>query len=89
MLKARSIKRACSTQGFAVLIDRKKYGLLRFCINYRALNKHIKARKFFIPTVEEVIKKMVGEKVFQKLTCLPATGSCSLEIRTGDHCIYM
>lgn len=79
MWKARSIKAACSLRDFPVVIAREKDGLLRFCVDYRALNKHIKDKKFPISAVEEVIESMDGGKVFQKLTCLLGTGSYSLQ----------
>lgn len=67
MLAARSIKPATSLWGFLVVITQKKDYSTRFFVDYRALNKRMKAEKFILPKTEEVVDDKDGLKVFSKL----------------------
>lgn len=67
MLIGKGIKPANSTWGFAVVIFRKKDGSPRFCVEYRTLNKRMKADKYPTPNVEEILDKMARLTVFSKL----------------------
>lgn len=44
-----------------------KDGSPRFCVNYWALNKRIKAGKFTLPDIENLIDNMAESRVFNKL----------------------
>lgn len=65
--KARIIWPACSPWGFPVAISQMKDGLPHLCIDYRTSKKLMKADKFPIPSVEEILDGMEGATIFSKL----------------------
>lgn len=70
VLRANIIKPARSPWRFPVVTARKSDGRPKFCVDYRALNKRMKADKLPIPGAEEVIEDMAGGRVFSKLDML-------------------
>lgn len=67
MMAARIIKPANCLCRFPVVIARKKDGNARFCIDYRASNKCMKANRFPLQKIEEVFDDLKGCNVFDKL----------------------
>lgn len=67
MLTAQIIKIESSPWGFPVVIAKKKHGGPRFCVDYRALIKRMKANKYSLTKIKEVIDNMVGSKFFSML----------------------
>lgn len=49
-----------------VLLVRKKDGLWRFCVDYKALNVVIVCDRFLIPTIDELIDELGSATVFHQ-----------------------
>lgn len=67
MLAARIIKSAPSHCGLPVVIAKQKSRTSRFCADYQALNERIKAGKFPLSKIEELIHDMGCSKSVRKL----------------------
>lgn len=77
MLEAKVIKLANSSWGFLVVIARKKHGSLRFFVHYRNL-KRMKAVRYPIPNIEEVLDGLEGATIYSKLDMLAGYWQVSL-----------
>lgn len=67
MLAASITRPTTSPLAFPVIIDRVEDGSPRIFVKYQALNKRMKADKFLLLKIEEVIDDMARSKVFSKL----------------------
>lgn len=67
LMTARIIKPTNSPWGLSVVVAQKKDGSKRFCVDYRALNKRMKADRFPSPKIEEFLDDLKGCNVFSKL----------------------
>ena len=56
-----------SPYGSPILFVRKKGGALRFCVDYRALNKQTVKNRYAIPRAEELFDRLQGAAVFSKI----------------------
>lgn len=72
MLRARIMEATSSPWGFSVVIARKSDDRPRFCIDCRALNRRMKADRFRLPRIDEILDGMSGDKVFTKLEMFAA-----------------
>ena len=61
------IRPSTSPYGAPVLFSRKKDGGLRFCIDYRALNKNTIKNRYPLPRVEELMDQLRGAGIFSKI----------------------
>jgi len=61
------IQPSSSPYGSPILFVRKKDGTLRFCVDYRALNKLTVKNRYALPRIEELFDRLQGAKVFSKL----------------------
>ena len=61
------IKPSQSPYGAPVLFVKKPDGSLRFCVDYRALNKISVKDKYPLPRAEELIDRLSGAKYFTGL----------------------
>ena len=56
-----------SPYGSPILFVRKKGGALRFCVDFRALNKQTVKNRYAIPRAEELFDRLQGASVFSKI----------------------
>eukprot|EP00644_Phytophthora_capsici_P012740 jgi/Phyca11/113017/e_gw1.23.592.1 len=67
MLKAGVIKESDGAWGFPVVLVKKKDGLVRFCIDYRALNRITKKDVYPLPRIDETLEALGGARLFTTL----------------------
>ena len=66
-----------------VLFVRKPGGGLRFCVDYRALNKLTRKDRYPLPLIQETLRNLSKAKVFTKLDVIAAFHR--LKIKEGDE----
>ena len=74
LLEKRFIRPSVSPWGAPVLFDKKKDGTLRFCIDYRQLNKLTIKNKYPLPRIDDLFDQLKGASIFLKI-----------ELRSGYH----
>ena len=67
LLDAGIIVPASSAWSFPIVIASKKDGSLRFCVDYRSLNRVMKADRWPLPRIEEIFDDLRGSTVFTTL----------------------
>ena len=67
MLEHKFIRPSDSPYGAPVLFIPKKDGNVRFCIDYRWLNKRTIWNRYPLPLPEEMLDCLGGAKVFSKI----------------------
>ncbi|KAE9185142.1 hypothetical protein PF004_g23450 [Phytophthora fragariae] len=67
MLAAGVIEEGDSAWGFPVVLVRKKDGEVRFCVDYRALNKVSKKDVYPLPWIDETLEALGGALLFSTL----------------------
>jgi hypothetical protein len=67
LLERGFIQPSSSPFGAPVLFVRKADGTLRFCVDYRALNKLTVKNRYTLPRIEELFDRLQGASVFSKL----------------------
>ena len=69
MLQLGVIEKSASPYSSPVVLVPKKDGLVRFCIDFRKLNKVTEFDAEPMPNMEEVINRMSGHKFFTRMDC--------------------
>ena len=67
MIKAGNIKPSVSAWSFPIVIASKKYGNSRFCVDYRTLNRRMKADRWPLTKIEEILDEFEESAFFTKL----------------------
>ena len=67
LLKLGHIRPSHSPWSAPVLFVKKKDGSLRFCVDYRMLNKRSVRNMFPMPRTDELLDRIQGSKIFSKL----------------------
>ncbi|KAE8983282.1 hypothetical protein PF005_g23143 [Phytophthora fragariae] len=67
MLQAGVIEEGNGAWGFPVVLVRKKDGEVRFCVDYRALNKITKRDVYPLPRIDETLEALGGARLFTTL----------------------
>jgi hypothetical protein len=67
LLDKEYIRPSVSPWGAPVLFVKKKYGMLRLCIDYRQLNKMMIKIKYPLPRINDLFDQVGGEKIFSNL----------------------
>jgi hypothetical protein len=82
LLEHKFIRPSESPYGAPVLFAPKKDGSLRFCIDYRWLNKKTVRNQYPLPLPEEMFDRLGGAKVFSKIDL--KSGYWQIPVREGD-----
>ena len=82
MLEHEFIRPSDSPYGAPVLFIPKKDGSLRFCIDYRWLNKHTIQNRYPLPLPEEMLDRLGGARVFSKIDL--KSGYWQMPVREQD-----
>src|SRR5947207_603078 len=83
MLQQGLIERAKGPWASPVVLARKKNGKLRFCVDYRALNKVTKKDEYPLPRIEEMLDSLGGSTYFTSLDL--ASGYLQVEMEPDDR----
>ena len=67
MLEAGAIHPSQSPWCNAVVLVQKKDGTLRFCVDFRCLNAHMKKDSYPLPWIQEALESMVGSVHFSSM----------------------
>ena len=82
MLEHGFIRPSDSPYGSPVLFVPKKDGSLRFCIDYRWLNKKTVRNRYPLPLLEELFDRLGNAKVFTKIDL--RSGYWQMPVKPGD-----
>ena len=67
LLEKGFIRPSVSPWGAPVLFVKKKYGVLRLCVDYRKLNEMIVKNKYPLPRIDDLLNQFKGASVFSKI----------------------
>ena len=84
MLKADVIEPSISEWASSPVLVRKRDGSVRWCVDYRALNKVTKKDVFPLPLVEECLDSLSGNVWFSKLDA--TWGYWQIKVKDEDKC---
>jgi len=79
----RYIKPSKSPYGAPVLFVHKKDGMLRMCVDYRALNKVTVKNRYPLPRIDDLFDRLSGAKVFSRIDL--HLGYYQIRIAEGDE----
>jgi len=77
------IKPSKSPYGAPILFVHKKDGMLRMCVDYRALNKATMKNRYPLPRIDDLFDRLSGAKVFSRIDL--RSGYYQIRIVEGDE----
>ncbi|XP_076446988.1 uncharacterized protein LOC143284205 [Babylonia areolata] len=83
MLSMGVIEKASSPYSAPIVLLRKKDGKVRFCVDYRQLNKHLRFNAEPLPNIDEIFARLGKAKVFSKLDL--TKGYWQIPVKTSDR----
>jgi hypothetical protein len=83
MLNAGVIEEGDGAWGFPVVLVKKRDGEVRFCIDYRALNKVTKRDVYPLPRIDETLEALGGARLFTTLDL--RSGYWQIGMALGDR----
>ncbi|XP_076434600.1 uncharacterized protein LOC143274616 [Babylonia areolata] len=83
MLSMGVIEKASSPYSAPIVLVRKKDGKVRFCVDYRQLNKHLRFDAEPLPNIDEIFARLGKAKVFSKLDL--TKGYWQIPVKTSDR----
>jgi hypothetical protein len=72
----------------SLVIVEKQNGSLRLCLDPRDLNKEIKREHHVIPTAEDIIARLSGQKLFSVLDLKDGFFQIKLSDKSSDYCTF-
>jgi hypothetical protein len=82
MLDAGFIRESNSEYASGVVVVEKKGGDLRFCVDYRDLNKKTKKDSYPLPRIDDILETLQGSQWFSSLDL--ASGYWQVEMKPED-----
>ena len=82
MLKAGAIRESESSYSSKVVVVRKKDGSIRFCVDFRKLNRRTVKDAYAIPRIEDSLHLLAGARYFSKLDL--RSGYWQVELQESD-----
>ena len=82
MLEAGAIRPSPSPFSSNIVVVRKKYGSIRFCVDFRKLNNKTVKDAYAIPRIEDTLHLLAGSRYFTKLDL--RSGYWQVELREKD-----
>jgi hypothetical protein len=79
MLKGGVIEPSCAPWISPIVLAPKPDGSIRFCINYKKLNKLTIKDKFPLPRIDDCLDYLSGKKYFSTLDCFSGYWQCKLD----------
>src|SRR5436853_2101451 len=83
MLKQGLIERSRGPWASPVILAQKKNRKLRFCVDYRALNKVTKKDEYLLPRIKDMLDTLDGAAYFTSLDL--ASGYWQVEMKPEDR----
>ncbi|XP_076454426.1 uncharacterized protein LOC143289311 [Babylonia areolata] len=83
MLGMGVIEKASSPYSAPIVLVRKKDGKVRFCVDYRQLNKHLRFDAEPLPNIDEIFARLGKANVFSKLDL--TKGYWQIPVKTSDR----
>ena len=74
LLEKKFVRPSVSPWGAPVLLEKKKDGSMRLCIDYRQLNKVTIKNRYPLPRIDNLMERLVGARMFSKI-----------DLRSGYH----
>jgi hypothetical protein len=87
MMKAGIISKCVSPWGFCPVFADKSDGTLRFCVNFKPLNKVTLKDKYPVPLISDLISFVATKKYFSVLDCFAGYWQIKLEMTSRQYAV--
>ncbi|KAE9197578.1 hypothetical protein PF002_g19980 [Phytophthora fragariae] len=89
MLSAGLIEHGEGAWGFPVVLERKKDGSVRFCVDYRALNSVTRKDVYPLPRIDETLESLGGARLFTTLDLRSGYWQIRVAEEDRDKTVFM